>query len=89
VVSLLVATIDLRGAIGFSSFGVLVYYGVANACAATQAPPWRRWPRALNLLGLAGCLLLVATLPPSAVVIGCLVLALGAAGRALLARPIA
>lgn len=86
VVSVLVTTIDLRGAIGFSSFGVLVYYAIANASAATQPPERRRWPRTLNLLGLVGCLLLVATLPRSAVVIGCLVLAIGAAGRALL-RP--
>jgi basic amino acid/polyamine antiporter, APA family len=30
VVSLLVLTVDLRGAIGFSSFGVLLYYLIAN-----------------------------------------------------------
>jgi APA family basic amino acid/polyamine antiporter len=35
VVVVLVLTTDLRGAIGFSSFGVLVYYGIANASAAT------------------------------------------------------
>ena len=38
----LVLATDLRGAIGFSSFGVLVYYAVANASAFTQsrgAPP--------------------------------------------------
>ena len=41
VVALLVLTTDLRGAIGFSSFGVLVYYAVANASAYTQigGPP--------------------------------------------------
>ncbi len=37
VVAVLVLTTDLRGAIGFSSFGVLVYYAVANACAFTQS----------------------------------------------------
>ena len=36
VVALLVLTTDLRGAIGFSSFGVLVYYAIANASAFTQ-----------------------------------------------------
>ena len=30
--------VDLRGAIGFSSFGVLLYYAVANASAWTLAP---------------------------------------------------
>ena len=36
VVGLLVLTTDLRGVIGFSSFGVLLYYAVANASAFTQ-----------------------------------------------------
>ena len=70
VVSLLVLTIDLRGAIGFSSFGVLVYYAIANLSAFTQPVAQRRWPRALNVLGLAGCLVLVVTLPVGAVVTG-------------------
>lgn len=35
VVAVLAATVDLRGAIGFSSFGVLVYYAIANAAAWT------------------------------------------------------
>ena len=38
-------TTDLRGAIGFSSFGVLLYYAVANASAFTQSAAHRRWPR--------------------------------------------
>ena len=33
VVAVLRATVDLRGAIGFSSFGVLAYYAIANAAA--------------------------------------------------------
>src|SRR5690606_27995689 len=32
----LVLTVDLRGAIGFSSFGVLIYYLIANVSAYTQ-----------------------------------------------------
>jgi basic amino acid/polyamine antiporter, APA family len=83
VVSLLVLTTDLRGAIGFSSFGVLVYYAVANAAAFTQDRAHRRWPRALNVAGCAACLVLVVTLPPAAVVAGLAVLAAGLAGRAL------
>ena len=38
----LVLTVDLRGAIGFSSFGVLLYYVVANASAFTQPREHRR-----------------------------------------------
>jgi APA family basic amino acid/polyamine antiporter len=86
VVSLLVLTTDLRGAIGFSSFGVLVYYAIANASAYTQPPERRRWPRALNVAGLIACSTLVVTLPFSSVVAGTAVLAAGVAGRALL-RP--
>ena len=83
VVCLLVATTDLRHAIGFSSFGVLLYYAVANAAASTQTAEHRRWPRALNLAGLAGCVTLGATLPLSAVLAGLAVLAAGVAGRAV------
>jgi APA family basic amino acid/polyamine antiporter len=83
VVMLLVATIDLRGMIGFSSFGVLLYYAVANASAWTQEDRARRWPRALQAAGLAGCLTLVVTLPPVSVVVGVAVLAVGCLGRVL------
>ena len=82
VVATLVLTVDLRGVIGFSSFGVLVYYALANASAFTQPPAQRRWPRALNVVGLAGCLLLAATLPVSSVVAGLAVFTIGLLGRA-------
>ncbi|MGY3564861.1 APC family permease [Sinomonas sp. RB5] len=86
VVSLLVLTTDLRGVIGFSSFGVLVYYAVANASAFTQPAADRRWPRTLNVLGAAGCLILVATLPWQSVVAGVVMFALGLTGRAVVLR---
>ncbi len=87
VVAALVLTTDLRGAIGFSSFGVLTYYAIANASAWTQDAAHRRWPRALNVAGLVGCIALVVTLPIPAVLAGLIVLAAGVVGRALLARP--
>ena len=82
MVSVLVATADLRGVIGFSSFGVLVYYAVANVSAFTQPPADHRWPRWLNVLGAIGCAVLVATLPWQSVLAGLLMLAVGLAGRA-------
>jgi APA family basic amino acid/polyamine antiporter len=85
-VAILVVTTDLRGAIGFSSFGVLVYYAVANASAYTQDRLHRRWPRALNVAGAAGCVVLVATLPASAVAAGVAVLLVGVAARAVQRR---
>lgn len=90
VVVILVLTIDLRGAIGFSSFGVLLYYLVANLAAVTQTGAHRRYPRALQALGAAGCILLVITLPPASIVGGILVVAAGVGYRILrlrIARP--
>ncbi|MDT4983575.1 MAG: basic amino acid/polyamine antiporter, family [Pseudonocardiales bacterium] len=84
IVSALVLTTDLRGVIGFSSFGVLVYYGIANASAFTQPPEQRRWPRALNLLGAVGCVVLALSLPAASVIAGAAILALGLAGRRIL-----
>ncbi|HEY4227670.1 MAG TPA: APC family permease [Candidatus Limnocylindrales bacterium] len=84
----LVAVTDLRGAIGFSSFGVLIYYAIANAAAFTQPTEDRRWPRPLNVLGFAGCMVLVATLPIPSVAPGVVMFAIGLAARrvALLRR---
>ncbi|MEU2890452.1 APC family permease [Streptomyces albidoflavus] len=90
VVAVAAATGDLRGAIGFSSFGVLVYYAVANASAWTLTPDEGRPNRLVPAVGLAGCLVLAFALPLSSVVSGVAVLALGAAvhavRRALAAR---
>jgi APA family basic amino acid/polyamine antiporter len=77
VVCALVLTVDLRSAIGFSSFGVLVYYLVANISAFTQNAEQRLFPKALQVLGAMGCVVLVATLPTSAVLIGVLVFVAG------------
>lgn len=74
VVAVLAAVADLRGAIGFSSFGVLLYYAIANASALTL----RERP-VLPILGLVGCLVLAATLPWQSSVAGAVVLAVGAA----------
>ncbi|WP_159061084.1 amino acid permease, partial [Streptomyces hygroscopicus] len=79
VVAVLAATADLRGAIGFSSFGVLVYYAIANASAWTLTRAEGRPPRIVPVFGLAGCLLLAFALPPPSVLSGAAVLALGAA----------
>ncbi|TYR55597.1 APC family permease [Streptomyces parvus] len=79
VVAMAAATGDLRGAIGFSSFGVLVYYAVANASAWTLTPDEGRPNRLIPAVGLAGCLVLASALPLSSVISGAAVIALGAA----------
>lgn len=81
LVCVLVLVTDVRGAIGFSSFGVLVYYLVANVAALTQERAHRRFPRALAVVGAVGCVVLAATLPPASVLGGLIVLAVGAAVR--------
>jgi APA family basic amino acid/polyamine antiporter len=86
VVVVVVATVDLRGVIGFSSFGVLLYYALANASAWSQASVHRRVPRALQAVGAAGCVTLVATLPLSSVVTGAGVLGIGLLARLLRPR---
>jgi APA family basic amino acid/polyamine antiporter len=86
VVCALVLLADLRDVIGFSSFGVLLYYSVANAAAFTQSGSARRFPRVLQVLGASGCLVLVATLPWTSIVAGVVVSAAGLALRAVRMR---
>ncbi|MFI1976328.1 APC family permease [Streptomyces wedmorensis] len=73
VVAVVAATADVRGAIGFSSFGVLVYYGIANASAWTLGGR----ERPLAALGLAGCGALAFALPLGSVLAGSGVVAAG------------
>ena len=89
IVSVLVLLTDLRGAIAFSSFGVLLYYGIANLAAFTQPREQRRYPRGLQVVGLIGCVGLVVTLPVAGVTAGVVVVLVGVAlrtGRRAMAR---
>ena len=86
VVAVAAATVDLRSAIGFSSFGVLLYYAVANAAAWTLTAAENRPPRVVPVVGFLGCLLLAFTLPGPSILVGAAVVALGAAVYAVRAR---
>jgi len=77
-VAVLAATVDLRGAIGFSAFAVLGYYAIANTCALTLPRGQGRPLLVVPVVGLAGCLLLGFSLPTVSVLSGLGVLALGA-----------
>jgi len=79
----LVALVDLRGAIGFSSLGVLAYYLIANSAALTQPRDQRRFPRALAVTGAIGCLVLGITLPWQSVAAGVGVILVGLAVRGI------
>lgn len=83
MVAVLAATTDVRGAIGFSSFGVLAYCAVANAAAWILTPAEGRPLRVIPVLGAAGCLALALALPVGSMLWGSLVLALGAAAYGL------
>ena len=77
LVAVVAAVADVRAAIGFSSFAVLLYYAIANASAWTLSPSPAR--RVIPAVGLAGCLLLVVSLPHGAALAGLAAVVLGAA----------
>ena len=88
-VAVLAATLDLRSAIGFSSFAVLFYYTVANASAWTLSEDERRWPRIVSGAGIVGCIALALSLPAATLLAGALVFLVGLVvfgGRAMLTR---
>ncbi len=75
-VALLAAVVDVRSAIGFSSFAVLLYYAIANASALTLTAA-TMGSRLLPAIGLVACLTLAVTLPVTAVVTGTAVVLIG------------
>lgn len=87
VVVAITATVDVRGAIGFSSFGVLIYYAIANAAASTLTEREGRPVRLIPVLGLAGCAALAFALPLTSVLAGAGVVGLGAVLYVLALRP--
>jgi basic amino acid/polyamine antiporter, APA family len=80
VVAVVAAVADVRTAIGFSSFAVLVYYAIANASALTLGR------RIIPAVGLAGCVLLAVLLPVGSVLAGAGVVLIGALGYLLRSR---
>jgi APA family basic amino acid/polyamine antiporter len=86
VVVVLILVADLRSAIGFSSFGVLLYYFVANLAAFTQTGDDRRYPRALQVGGAIGCIVLAVAVPLPSLIAGAIVVAAGVLLRLLLRR---
>ena len=76
-----VVLLEIGSAIAVSGVAVLTYYAITNAAALTLDDEQRRWPRPIALVGLVGCVVLVAALPWRAVVTGLAVLAAGAVIR--------
>ncbi len=84
IIAAIVLVIDLRGAIALSGVAVLTYYAITNAAALTLEPAQLRWPRWVAVVGLIGCLVLIAALPPAAVAGGAAALAVGVVVRAVI-----
>ncbi|AYE98828.1 amino acid permease [Mycobacterium paragordonae] len=78
VAAALAAAVDLRGAIGFSSFAVLAYYAIANASAFTLRPGEGALPKVIPVLGALGCVVVAFALPATSVIAGTAFLAVGA-----------
>lgn len=70
IVAAAVALADLRHAIGFSSFAVLLYYAVTNASALRLSAEERIWPRWIAWAGLVGCVVLAGSLPIASILAG-------------------
>jgi APA family basic amino acid/polyamine antiporter len=83
VVAVLLLTTDVLTVVGFSSFGVLLYYAIANVAAFTLTE--RQWyaPRWLNAVGAVACLILAFTLPATSVLTMVAVLAVGLVARVI------
>lgn len=69
-----------------ATFAILLYYAVANLAALRLTGEQKRYPRAVAYVGLAACLLLAASLPPTVIATGCLVLGFGFVLRLLFRR---
>ncbi|RUP05735.1 MAG: APC family permease [Mycobacterium sp.] len=78
VAAALAAAVDLRGAIGFSSFAVLVYYAIANASALTLRRAEGSLPKVIPVVGVLGCVVVAFALPVSSVIAGAVFLGVGA-----------
>ncbi len=70
IIASVVGVADLRSAIGFSSFAILVYYAIANAAAWTLKPEQRRWPRWMSAAGFVSCGTVALNLPSISVIAG-------------------
>lgn len=82
----LVLTLQIRSAIAVSGVAILTYYAITNAAALTLETDQRRWSPALAWVGLAGCVVLVFSLPTPAIIGGGATLLAGVTVRAIAVR---
>ncbi|HMN68676.1 MAG TPA: APC family permease [Bdellovibrionales bacterium] len=77
IIASVVGVADLRSAIGFSSFAILVYYAIANIASWTLKPEQRRFPRWMCAAGAVSCAIVAFSLPLISVIGGILLFGLG------------
>lgn len=86
LVAAIVLVADVRQAIGFSSFAVLIYYLVANTAALCLDRRRRRLPAWVPVLGAIGCVVVAGSLPWQSVIGGVVVFVVGGAVYAVTRR---
>lgn len=79
IIIAIVLVTDVVYVIGFSSFGVLLYYAIANVSAMSLKPEQNRPVMLIPLVGLLGCIFLASSVPVQSLVAGGLITMLGVA----------
>src|SRR3989344_1742636 len=77
IITAVVLLVDVRTAIGFSAFTVLLYYAITNMSAFTLKSSERLFSKSLAILGVISCLVLAFTLPVQSVRAGSAVMLVG------------
>ena len=77
LIGMIVMIGDVRSAVGFSSFTILIYYAITNASAISLPKEKRLWSSNLAGAGLFSCLLLALSLPSQSLIIGGTVMTIG------------
>ncbi|MEY4980816.1 MAG: hypothetical protein RL174_154 [Actinomycetota bacterium] len=80
---------NLIWVIGFSSFSVLIYYGIGHLSSIRQPKNERLMPRWLNWIGVALCIALVSSIPGPAIPISVILVFSAIAIRALMKQRVA
>lgn len=78
MIAVIVLSGDIRSAIGFSAFTILIYYAITNAAAFTLPNAQRLRPRWLAAAGFLLCGVLAFSLPLNSLISGGIIVVLGA-----------
>ncbi|MQA91750.1 MAG: amino acid permease [Gemmatimonas sp.] len=81
IAAFVAATGTLRGVASAASFAILIYYGIANLAALRMPREAKRFPDAVPVVGLIGCLVLAISLTPAIIATGLGILAVGILAR--------